>query len=68
MYLLAVPVCLTALPVGRWLSGRIRPARFELFTFVVLLERGCCWTWVMNYLASFNRGTLADRGLSIVAL
>lgn len=40
MYLLAVPVCLTALPVGRWLSGRIRPARFELFTFVVLLGTG----------------------------
>lgn len=40
IYLLALPVCLLALPVGGWLTGRLSKPRFELFTFFVLLCTG----------------------------
>lgn len=40
VYLLAIPVCLVALPVGGWISGRLSQPRFEIFTFVVLLCTG----------------------------
>ena len=40
IYLLALPVCLVALPVGGWLTGRLSKPRFERFSFFVLLCTG----------------------------
>ncbi len=40
LYVLSLPVCLLALPVGTWLAGRLSRPRFELLTFLVLLGTG----------------------------
>ena len=39
-YVLAVPVCLLALPVGAFLASRLCQSRFETMTFLVLLGTG----------------------------
>lgn len=39
-YLLAIPVCLIALPVGRWIAGGLSQSRFEFLTVLVLLGTG----------------------------
>ena len=39
-FVLAVPVCLLALPVGAFVATKLSRARFEFFTFLVLLATG----------------------------
>lgn len=40
LYVLALPVCLIALPVGFAIAGRLSPKRFEQLTMMVLLGTG----------------------------
>ena len=39
-YVLTIPVCLLALPVGGWVARSMSQSRFEFFTFLVLLFTG----------------------------
>ncbi len=40
IFVLSIPVCLLALPVGGWITGKLSRPRFEFLTFIVLLGTG----------------------------